>query len=61
MTASYRDRLQHWALVKHPESGQPQVVGRFHKRTDAEGHLSFMKRYAIGASFSVIFDPPQHQ
>jgi hypothetical protein len=56
---TYRERLTPWILVRFLPGMQRVIVGRFHKRTDAEGHLQFLQRQ--GGEFMIMFDlPAQH-
>ena len=53
---TYRERLTPWILVRFLPGMQRVIVGRFHKRVDAEGHLNFLKQQ--GGEFVLMFDPP---
>jgi hypothetical protein len=34
------------------------VIGRFHRRSDAEGHLRFLRQQIPDGTFLIIFDCP---
>jgi hypothetical protein len=53
----YRDRLNHWAVIRLLPNVQRLVVARFHKRSDAEGHAAALKRLVPNGIYIVIFDP----
>ncbi len=52
---TYRERLTPWILVRFLPGMQRVIVGRFHKRTDAEGHLHFLQQTG---EFVIMFDMP---
>lgn len=54
---SYRDRLQHWAIIRLLPNMQRITVARFRKRSDADGHLRFLQQHITQATFLVVFDP----
>jgi hypothetical protein len=54
---TYRDRLNHWAVVRLLPNFQRVVVNRFRSRSDAEGHAQAMRRLIPDAEFVVVFDP----
>ena len=53
----YRDRLNHWAVIRLLPNVQRLVVARFHVRSDAEGHAAALKRLVPNGIYIVIFDP----
>jgi hypothetical protein len=55
---SYRERLNHWAVVRLATNMQRTVVARFRNRSDADGHLRFLRRNIPEGEFIVVFDPP---
>ena len=72
-TLTYRDRLNHWAVVRLlPDSQenvvqkntvaqknnvlQKNIVARFRSRSDAEGHLRFLRSSTPEGDFLVSFD-----
>ncbi len=54
---TYRDRLNHWAVIRLLPNVQRLVVARFHKRSDADGHAAALKRLVPNGIYIVIFDP----
>jgi len=56
---TYEERLKHWALVRLLPTQQWVVVGRFHRRSDAEGHCQFLQHRMPNESFKVVFDLPE--
>lgn len=54
---SYRERyLDHWAIVRLLPNMQQVVVDRYCHRSDAEGHLKFLRQQIPNGEFIVIFD-----
>lgn len=53
---SYRERLNPWTIVRVLPDVEPISVGRFRSRSDADGHLKFLRQQIPNASFEVIFD-----
>lgn len=55
---TYRDRLHHWIVVRLLLEMQRAVVGRFYRRSDAEGHLRYLRLRDRDAEYVVMFDCP---
>ncbi|MBW4658442.1 MAG: hypothetical protein KME15_07195 [Drouetiella hepatica Uher 2000/2452] len=65
-STSYRDRLNHWAVVRlspatqinavQKNAVQKNIVARFRSRSDAEGHLRFLRSSMPEGNFLVSFD-----
>lgn len=60
-STSYRDRLNHWAVVRlspatQINAVQKNIVARFRSRSDAEGHLRFLRSSMPEGNFLVSFD-----
>lgn len=53
---TYKERLNHWAIVRLLPNMQRIIVGRFRSRVDAEGHLQRLHQLIPHASFLVVFD-----
>lgn len=53
---TYEARLKYWAIVQLLPTQQWVVVGRFHRRSDAEGHYQFLQRQMPDVMFKVVFD-----
>ncbi|WP_416675219.1 hypothetical protein [Egbenema bharatensis] len=54
---TYRERLNHWAVIRLLPNCQRVVVDRFRSRSDAEGHAQAMRRLVTDGEFIVVFDP----
>jgi hypothetical protein len=54
---TYRERLNHWAVIRLLPNCQRLVVDRFCSRSDAEGHAQAMRRLVPDGEFIVVFDP----
>ncbi|HEY9628427.1 MAG TPA: hypothetical protein V6C84_14090 [Coleofasciculaceae cyanobacterium] len=57
---SYRDRLNHWAIVRLLPNTQQSIVARFRSRSDAEGHLRFLRNSMPESNFLLSFDSPKN-
>jgi hypothetical protein len=57
--SSYHDRIQHWMIVRSLPNCKYTVVARFRKRSDAEGHLTFLRQRLAGIEFKIMFDTGQ--
>lgn len=56
----YKDRLNHWAIVRLlPKVQQKIVVERHRTQSDAEGHCQIFQRLEPQSQFAVMFDPVQ--
>ncbi|MEB3884303.1 hypothetical protein [Lyngbya sp. CCY1209] len=55
---SYRDSLYTWSVVRLLPDMRRITVGRFWKRSDADGHLGLLRRLIPWGRFVVVFDPP---
>jgi len=53
---SYKDKLNPWCIIRPVSDVQPQIVGRFRRRSDAEGHLQVLKRMIPNVSYEIMFD-----
>lgn len=58
MIMPYRERIAPWIVVQLLPQMQRVVCGRFHKRSDADGHLAVLRRQIPDRDFIVVFDPP---
>lgn len=54
---TYRDRLNHWAVIQLLPKMQRVVVPRFKHRSDADGYMAQMRRLFPDGVFVVVFDP----
>jgi hypothetical protein len=57
---TYKERLTPWTIVRLLPDMQNTIIARFRSRSDADGHLQFLRQQIPNASFNVIFDcqPP---
>jgi hypothetical protein len=53
---TYKERLTPWVIARLLPDMQQTIVSRFRKRSDAEGHLQFLRQQIPNASFEVVFD-----
>lgn len=53
---NYRERLNPWAIVRIFPNMERISISRFRSRSDADGHLKFLRQQIPNASFEVIFD-----
>ncbi|WP_416675470.1 hypothetical protein [Egbenema bharatensis] len=54
---TYRERLNHWAVIRLLPNCQRVVIDRFRSWSDAEGHAQAMRRLVPDGEFIVVFDP----
>jgi len=58
---TYRDKLNPWCIIRPISNVQMRIVGRFRRRSDAEGHLQILKRMIPNVPFEIMFDiTPEH-
>ena len=57
MIMPYRERLAPWIVVRLLPKMQRVVCGRFRSRSDADEHLSLLRRHLPETEFVIIFDP----
>jgi hypothetical protein len=53
---TYKNRLNPWCIIRPLPNMQSQIVERFRRRADAEGHLQILKRVIPANSYEIIFD-----
>jgi hypothetical protein len=53
---SYKDKLNPWCIIRPVSKVQMRIVGRFRRRSDAEGHLQVLKRMIPNVPFEIMFD-----
>jgi hypothetical protein len=53
---SYKDKLNPWCIIRPVSNVQMRIVGRFRRRSDAEGHLQVLKRMIPTIPFEIMFD-----
>jgi hypothetical protein len=58
---TYLERLYPWCIIRLFPNMRSQIVGRFRRRVDAEGHLRVLKRMMPTVPFEIMFDTtPEH-
>ncbi|HEY9903892.1 MAG TPA: hypothetical protein V6D43_15950 [Candidatus Sericytochromatia bacterium] len=53
---TYKDKLNPWCIIRPVSNVQVRIVGRFRRRSDAEGHLQVLKRMIPNVPFEIMFD-----
>jgi hypothetical protein len=53
---AYRERLHCWAIARLLPDLRWIIVARFRRRSEADGHLQFLRRMIPEAQFQVVFD-----
>ena len=58
---TYNTQLYPWCIIRPFPNMRTQIVGRFRRRSDAEGHLQILKRMIPNVSYEIMFDiTPEH-
>ncbi len=55
---TYRERLHYWAIARLLPTQHWAIVARFHKRSDADGHLVLLQQMLPTVQLRVVFDLP---
>ncbi len=53
---TYKNQLYPWCIIRPFPNMRSQIVGRFRRRVDAEGHLRVLKRLIPDVSYFIMFD-----
>lgn len=53
---TYKNQLHPWCIIRPVSNVQMLIVGRFRRRSDAEGHLHILKRMIPNVPFEIMFD-----
>ena len=53
---TYRNQLNPWCLIRPLPNMRSQIVGRFRRRVDAEGHLQILRRLIPSVAYEIMFD-----
>jgi hypothetical protein len=56
---AYRDCLKPWAVARLLPNLQWVIIGRYHSRSDADGHLQLCRQRIPNIQFKVVFDLPR--
>jgi hypothetical protein len=59
--ASYKDRLNRWAIARIEESKHQTIMARFRSHSDAEGHLRVLRHQFPSDHFTIIFEKQSSQ
>jgi hypothetical protein len=52
----HKNQLYPWCIIRPFPNMRSQIVGRFRRRVDAEGHLRVLKRLIPDVSYFIMFD-----
>lgn len=53
---TYKESLKPWAVARLLPNGKWVIIGRYHSRSDADGHLQLLRQRVPNLKFSVVFD-----
>ncbi len=53
---TYQQKLSPWTIVRLQPNLQNITVGRFRRRSDAEGHMQILKQMMPQVQFAIAFD-----
>lgn len=53
---TYKDSLKPWAVARLLPNGKWEIIGRYHSRSDADGHLQLLCQRVPNQEFRVVFD-----
>lgn len=53
---TYKQQLFGWCIIRPFPNMRTQIVGRFRRRSDAEGHLRVLKQIIPGVPYAIMFD-----
>jgi hypothetical protein len=53
---TYKEKLTPWTIVRMQSDEQRTRVGRFRRRSDAEGHMLLLKQRMPQAEFAIMFE-----
>ncbi len=53
---TYLERLHPWCIIRPFPHMRTLIVGRFRRRSDAEGHLRILKQMIPSVPFEIVFD-----
>jgi hypothetical protein len=53
---TYKESLKPWAVARLLPNQQWVVIGRYHRRSDADGHLQLCRQRIANLEFKVVFD-----
>lgn len=52
---TYQERLSPWTIIRLQPDHEQITVGRFRRRSDAEGHLRILQQTMPNAEFAISF------
>lgn len=53
---TYQKCLKPWAVARLLPNGKWAIIGRYHKPSDADGHLQLLRQRVPNIPFKVVFD-----
>ncbi len=53
---TYKKCHKPWAVARLLPHGKWVIIGRYHKCSDADGHLQLLRRRVPNMQFKVVFD-----
>lgn len=53
---TYKQSLKPWAVARLLPNGKWILIGRYHHRSDADGHLQLLRQRVPNIEFKVVFD-----
>ncbi len=53
---TYKAQLYPWCIIRPLPNMKSLIVGRFRRRSDAEGHLQILRRMIPAVAFQIMFD-----
>jgi hypothetical protein len=53
---TYKEKLTPWTIVRMQSDEQRTTVGRFRRRSDAEGHMLLLKQRMPQVEFAIMFE-----
>jgi hypothetical protein len=53
-----KECLKHWAVARLLPNQQWEIIGRYHSRSDADGHFQLCRQRVPNIQFKVLFDLP---
>lgn len=53
---TYKKCYKPWAVARLLPHGKWVIIGRYHKCSDADGHLQLLRRRVPKMQFKVVFD-----
>ncbi len=58
---TYKQGLKPWAVARLLPNGKWAIIGRYHRRNDADGHFQVLRLRVPKIQFKVVFDLGDHK